>query len=131
MKPAWSVLFGLGVMAVASGAAAQDQCLNRPTALNRIGSGGGASVTDFYYSLGGTLLKADRREGFLILDLGTEKPVQFPLDARFKVSADKRTRLHGIKDVSLDDFQPGDRVQVKFNTHSGRAIRLKLQKPPK
>jgi hypothetical protein len=131
MKSAWSVLFGLGVMAVASGAAAQDQCLERPKALNMVSHAGRASTSDFYYSAAGTLLEADGQEGVLVLDLESHGAVRFPLDGEFKMSADKRTRLHGVKDISLDDFQRGDRVQVKFSTFDGKVVRLKLKKPPK
>jgi hypothetical protein len=47
------------------------------------------------------------------------------------MSADKRTRLHGIQDLDLTDFQRGDRVQVKFSSFDGRVVRLKLKKPNK
>ena len=127
MKLRWGV--ALGVLAMASVATAGDRgCQgegNQP--LNRIGTG--STSTSFYYQASGTLLQADGMEGFVILDLGSEGPVRFPLDAGFRLSADKRTRLHGIKDLELADFQRGDRVQVKFSSWDGRAVRLKL-KPP-
>lgn len=90
----------------------------------------GSSVS-FYYDAAGTLLQADGREGFVVLDIGAETPVRFPLDAEFKMSADKHTRLRGIEDIELSDFQRGDRVQVKFSTWDGRVVRLKLKKPRK
>ena len=127
MKLRWGV--ALGVLAMASVATASDQgCQgggNRP--VNRIGTG--SAWTNFYYQASGTLLQADGMEGFVVLDLGSEGPVRFPLEAGFRLSADKRTRLHGIKDLELADFQRGDRVQVKFSSLDGRAVRLKL-KPP-
>jgi len=43
------------------------------------------------------------------------------------MSADKRTRLHGIKGLDLTDFQRGDPVQVKFSSWDGRVVRLKLK----
>jgi len=127
MKLPWGV--ALGVLAMASVATAGGQgCQgegNQP--LNRIGLG--STPTSFYYNASGTFLQADGLEGFVVLDLGSEGPVRFPLDAGFRMSADKRTRLHGIKDLELADFQRGDRVQLKFSSFDGRAVRLKL-KPP-
>jgi hypothetical protein len=130
MKSAWGVVFCVCVLALASGVAANDECLgDKPQPLNRIGHAGGPATANFYYSVTGTLLEADGKEGFLVLDLGSPGAVRFPLDAGFKMSADKRTRLHGIKELSLTDFQRGDPVHVKFSSWDGRIVRLKLKKP--
>lgn len=98
--------------------------------LNRVGHAGGPATANFYYSAAGTFMEADGQEGFLVLDLGAQGPVRFPLDGGFKMSADKRTRLHGIKKLDLTDFQRGDRVKVKFSSWDGRVVRLTM-KPPK
>jgi hypothetical protein len=130
MKSVWGAVFC--VFVVASGVSAQsDSCVGVEGAqpLNRVGHAGGPSSVDFYYQASGSFVEADAGEGFLVIDLGTEGPIRFPLDGGFKMSADKRTRLHGIKGLRLGDFQRGDRVQVKFSSFDGRAVRLKLKRP--
>ena len=129
MKSAWGAIVCVSVLAAASGVAMGAECPKEEAAqsLNRVGHAGGPATVDFYYSAQGTFMEADGLEGFLVLDLGSEGPVRFPLDGGFKMSADKRTRLHGIKDLNLTDFQRGDRVQVKFSSWDGRVVRLKLR----
>jgi hypothetical protein len=131
MKLAWGSLFAVCILLLSSGVALSDEC-PRPEAQPMSRSvQTGAPATNFYYSASGTLLEADGEEGFLILDLGSQGDVRFPLDGGFKLSADKRTRLHGVKGLRLADFQRGDRVQVKFSSYDGRVVRLKLQRPKK
>jgi hypothetical protein len=120
----------------ASGASAQssDRCVGVEGAkpLNMVGHAGRSSSSQaFYLNASGSFVEADAGEGFLVIELGTQGPIRFPLDGGFKMSADKRTRLHGIKDLSLADLQRGDPVQVKFSTWDGRVVRLKLKKPRK
>ena len=132
-------MMGLVVCIVlgASGASGQssDRCVGVEGAkpLNMVGhaGGGSSSSSTFYLNAAGSFVEADAGEGFLVIDLGTQGPIRFPLDGKFKMSADKRTRLHGIKDLSLADLQRGDPVQVKFSTWDGRVVRLKLKKPRK
>lgn len=134
MKRALGVLFCCGSLAAASTVLAQsDQCVGVEGAkpLNMVGHAGGSSQASFYYNAAGTLLESHDAEGYLVLDLGSHGPVRFPLDAEFKMSADKRTRLHGVKDLVLQDFQKGDLVQVKFSSYDGRVVRLKLKRPKK
>ena len=120
------------VVLVSAGVSAQsDRCVgvegDKP--LNLVGRGGGVPSASFYYQASGSFVEANPVEGFVVVHLGAQGPIRFPLDGDFKMSADKRTRLHGIKDVGLQDFQRGDPVQVKFSTWDGRAVRLKLKRP--
>ena len=93
--------------------------------------GASPSSTSFYYEAAGTLLEADGQEGFVVVDLGSLGPVRFPLDAKLRIQADKRTRLTAIKDPGLGDLLAGDRVHVKFSSWDGRIVRLKLKQPPR
>lgn len=127
MKRIAAVSFALVLLASAV-SAQEAACTNAYTPLNQLGSGLGAGVGSFYYQAEGALLSSDGAEGFLVLDLESHGAVRFPLDGGFKMSADKRTRLHGIKDINLTDFQRGDRVQVKFSSFDGRVVKLKLKK---
>jgi hypothetical protein len=135
MKSAGFVVFCVGFLAVASGVEAGGQsCADKigPEATSsRVESPRAGSSVSFYYDAAGTLLQADGREGFVVVDIGADSPVRFPLDAEFKMSADKRTRLHGIEDIELSDFHRGDRVHVKFSSWDGRVVRLKLKRPTK
>ncbi len=132
MKSAWGATVCVCVLVLASGVAVSDECpRNEVQSQSPVGPVGGAPSADFYYSAAGTLVEADGNEGFLVLDIESQGPVRFPLDAGFKMSADKRTRLHGIKGLDLTDFQRGDRVQVKFNNWDGRVVRLQLKRPKK
>ena len=120
------------VVLVSAGVSAQsDRCVgvegDKP--LNLVGRGGGVPSASFYYQASGSFVEANPVEGFVVVHLGAQGPIRFPLDGDFKMSADKRTRLHGLKDIGLQDFQRGDPVQVKFSTWDGRAIRLKLKRP--
>jgi hypothetical protein len=87
-------------------------------------------ATPFYFEAEGEWLGANEEEGFVVIELGDEGPVEFPLDAEYRFQADKRTRLHGVRDARLDDLQRGDRVWVRFNSLDGRVVRLKLKRSP-
>lgn len=68
-------------------------------------------------------------EGYVIVDLErSERPVGFRLDARVKLEADKRTRLRAVKDRTLQDYLPGDRLEVTFRTSDSRAVELELKR---
>jgi hypothetical protein len=131
MKPVWGGVFAVCILLLMSGVAVSDECPRPEVQPMSRSVQTGAPATNFYYSASGTFLEADGEEGFLVLDVGSEGAIQFPLDGGFKMSADKRTRLHGIKNLSLTDFHRGDRVQVKFSSFDGRVVRLKLQRPKK
>jgi hypothetical protein len=133
MKSRWCFVFCIcvGLVGLASGAEAGGQsCADKigPQAISRMESPRVGSAVSFYYDAAGTLLQADGLEGFVVLDIGADSPVRFPLDAELKMSADKHTRLHGIEDIDLTDFHRGDRVRVKFSTWDGRVVRLKLKR---
>jgi len=132
MKSARGSVVCVCILMLASRVAVSDEC-TRPEDRPRSGFGiaSAPTATTFYYSAAGTLLEADSEEGSLLLDLGSQGEVQFPLDAGLKMSADKRTRLHGIKSLNRTDFQRGDRVFVRLDSRAGRVIRLKLKRPKK
>jgi hypothetical protein len=132
MKLVWESVVCVSILVLGSGVALSDDCPRPgPPSQSRIGHVGAGSSTNFYFNAAGTFVEADGSEGFLVLDLGSQGEVRFPLDAGFRMSADKRTRLHGIQDLDLTDLQRGDRVQVKFSSFDGRVVRLKLKKPNK
>jgi len=39
----------------------------------------------------------------------------------------RRTRLRGLDELSLGDYQLGDRVEVRFRPSDGRVYELKLE----
>ena len=59
-----------------------------------------------YRSFDGTLLELDGEEGYAVFENEeTGDSVRLPLVEKVKLKADKGSRLHGIKNLRLDDFQ--------------------------
>ena len=130
MKLAW-VLASASVAALpASAGHAQTSCQGSRSESHLQLSSRAPAATPFYYQTEGTWIGADAEEGFVVIELGGEGPIQFPLDSGYRLQAEKRTRLSGVKDPGLGDLQRGDRVSVRFRSFDGGVVRLKLLRAP-
>lgn len=129
MKLQWAV----ALIAVAAWPAAAARAQHCPAAerteREALFESGRSASTAFYYEAEGDWIVGDAEEGVVFIELDSQGPIRFPLDAGYRLQAEKRTRLSGVPDPRLDDLQRGDRVWVKFNSQDGRVVRMKLKRP--
>ena len=78
----------------------------------------------------GVLLESDAAEGYFVVEPErvNSRNYRFRFTEDVKLQADRRTRLHGLKELSLGDYQIGDRIEVRFRPSDGRVYELKLKR---
>ena len=85
-------------------------------------------------SIDGVIEYLDAREGIVVVrEKRSEELVKFPVDAKIKLKADKKTALSALDEIRLADFQVGQPVRLTFRTRDGHATELRLRyvKPKK
>jgi hypothetical protein len=131
MKLRWIVAVVSVALLPISTARAQTACQADRTESDLQLASRAPGATPFYFETEGDWVGANAEEGFIVLELGDEGPIEFPLDSEYKFQTDKRTRLHGVEDARIDDLKRGDRVWVRFSSQDGRVVRLKLKRSPR
>ena len=87
-----------------------------------------------YRSIDGVIEYLDTQERIVVLrEKRSDELVKFPVDAKVKLKADKKTELSAVDDIALADFKVGHTVRLTFRTRDYAVTELKLRyvKPKK
>lgn len=124
----------MGLVAILAAAAtasfAQSHSVHCDNASKGVRGGAFESSTSSTTSVSGVLLESEAAEGSFVVEPESlnGRNYRFRFTEDVKLKADKRTRLHGLKELTLGDYQTGDRVQVRFRPSDGRVYELKLKR---
>ncbi len=82
-------------------------------------------------SVTGTVAAINAEDGLIAVQDKNGNRLEFKVDNRTKFKADKRTELRGKKEISLCDFQKGQRIKVTYRAADWRATEVRLKRARK
>ena len=80
-------------------------------------------------SVTGTLLTTPAAGGTIAIQRADKSQLSFRIDNTARVRADKDTPLAGKKDLTINDYRPGDLVKVTYRLADNRVLEIRLKRP--
>lgn len=80
-------------------------------------------------SVTGKLLAVNAEKNSVAIESSKKGRMEFILDKKAKMKADKNTGLAGNKNISLSDYKPGDPVKIVYRVSDNKVLEVRLRQP--
>ena len=88
----------------------------------------GKDPSRYSESVTGTLVTRPAAGGTIAIQRADKSQLSFRIDQGARVRADKDTTLAGKKDLTINDYRPGDLVKVTYRIADNRVLELRLKR---
>ena len=89
----------------------------------------GRDASQYSGTVTGTLVTRPAAGEIFAIQRADKSQLNFRIDHTARVRADKDTTLAGKKDLSINDYRPGDLVKVKYRLADNRVLEIRLKRP--
>jgi hypothetical protein len=80
-------------------------------------------------SFTGTIREVNPTSGLVVVEYEGHGRFSFIVNDDARIRADKDTELAGRKDLTLNDYKPGQRVKIIYRVSDRNLLELRLKKP--
>lgn len=80
-------------------------------------------------SVTGKILAVNAENSSVAIESPKKGRLEFLVDKKTKMKADKNTTLAESKSISLNDYKPGDPVKILYRVSDNKALELRLKRP--
>ena len=77
----------------------------------------------------GKILVINAENGSVAIESSRKGRLEFLVDKKTKMKADKNTDLAENKSISLNDYKPGDPVKIVYRVSDNKVLELRLRRP--
>ena len=88
----------------------------------------GRDASQYSGTVTGTLVTRPAAGETFAIQRADKSQLSFRIDQTARVRADKDTTLAGKKDLSLNDYHPGDLVKVTYRIKDNRVLEIRLKR---
>jgi len=88
----------------------------------------GRDASQYSGTVTGTLVTRPAAGETFTIQRANKSQLNFRIDQTARVRADKDTTLAGKKDLSLNDYHPGDLVKVIYRIKDNRVLEIRLKR---
>jgi len=80
-------------------------------------------------SVTGKILAVNAENSSVAIENSKKGRMEFVVDKKTKMKADKDTGLAENKSISLNDYKPGDPVKIVYRVSDNKVLELRLKRP--
>lgn len=80
-------------------------------------------------SVTGKILAVNAENSSVAIESTKKGRMEFVVDKKTKMKADKNTGLAGNKSISLSDYKPDDPVKIVYRVSDNKALEVRLRRP--
>jgi hypothetical protein len=80
-------------------------------------------------SVTGKILAVNAENSSVAIESSKKGRLEFIVDKKTKMKADKDTGLAENKNISLNDYKPGDPVKIVYRVSDNKVLELRLKRP--
>ena len=80
-------------------------------------------------SVTGKILAVNAENSSVAIESSKKERLEFVVDKKTKMKADRDTGLADNKSISLSDYKPGDPVKIVFRVSDNKVLELRLRHP--
>jgi hypothetical protein len=80
-------------------------------------------------SVTGKILAVNAENSSVAIESSKKGRLEFVVDKKTKMKADKNTGLAENKSISLNDYKPGDPVKIVYRVSDNKVLELRLRHP--
>lgn len=77
----------------------------------------------------GKILAINAENSSVAIESSKKGRLEFLVDKKTKMKADKNTGLAENKSISLNDYKPGDPVKIVYRVSDNKVLELRLRRP--
>ena len=119
------MLLVFGATAFAQGGAGA----HSPTTPNPMTERLGEDQAPYSRSLVGKILSVDSASGSVVIENSRKTRMEFTVDKKSRMRADRNTDLAGKTNLSLVDYKPGNPVKLIYRVSDNRVLEVRLRRP--
>ena len=80
-------------------------------------------------SVTGKVLKVDAADQSIMIEIRNSPAAKYIVGGKARMTAGKQTALTGRKNLSLDDFKPGQKVKIVLSVPDNKVLEVHLKSP--
>lgn len=78
-------------------------------------------------SVTGKVLRVDVADQYIVVELRNAPAAKYVVGGKVRMTADKKAELDGKRDLSLDDFMPGQTVKIVLSVPDNKLLEVHLK----
>ena len=122
------MLLAFGATVLAQGGGRTIGAPSSPT-INPMTERLGEDQAPYSRSLVGTILSVDAASGSVVIENSRKARMEFTVDKKSRMRADRNTDLAGRTSLSLVDYKPGNPVKLIYRVSDHKVLEVRLRRP--